>query len=99
MVLQKALSDTNALAMRKATMDKSAFRKSAAGIPNSPAQRMRRYRRRQRYRRLSVRIEVDRAEIDGLIKRRYLDAAQRDDPAAVGEAVTSFISDVLTLGV
>jgi hypothetical protein len=98
MVLQRALSDTNALAMSEATMDKSAFQKSAAGIPNSPAQRMRRYRRRRRYRRPSVRIEVDQAEIDGLIKQRYLDDAQRDDVAAIGEAVTAFISDALVLG-
>jgi hypothetical protein len=64
----------------------------------SSARRMRRYRRRRRLRLLSVKIEVYQAEIDGLIKRRYLLAAQRDDVAAIGEAVTAFISDVLMLG-
>jgi hypothetical protein len=49
-------------------------------------------------RRLSVRIDVDQAEIDALIKRGYVEAAQRSDVAAIGHAVTAFISDVLVLG-
>jgi hypothetical protein len=79
-------------------MDKSAPQKCATGMPDSPAQRMRRFRRRRRLRRLSVRIDVDQAEIDALIKRGYVEAAQRNDVAAVGHAVTAFISDVLVLG-
>jgi hypothetical protein len=56
---------------------------------------MRRYRHRQRLRRLSVRTEVDRVEIDALIKRGYLDPEQRGELAAIGGAVSALISEVL----
>jgi hypothetical protein len=37
-----------------------------------------------------ARIDVDQAEIDALIKRGYVEAAQRNDVAAIGHAVTAF---------
>jgi hypothetical protein len=43
----------------------------------------------------SVRIEIAAAEIDALVKRGYVDPNNRDDPAAIGEAATAFISDAL----
>jgi hypothetical protein len=61
----------------------------------TPAERMRTYRQRQRRQWRSVRIEISAAEIDALMKRRYLDPKNRDDLAAIGEAATAFISDAL----
>jgi Bacterial extracellular solute-binding proteins, family 3 len=49
---------------------------------------MRRFRRRRRFRRLSVRTEVSQAVIDALIGLGYVEAAQRDNPAAIGEFIT-----------
>ena len=43
----------------------------------------------------SVRIEIAAVEIDALVKRGYIDPKNRDDPAAIGEAATEFISDAL----
>jgi hypothetical protein len=65
--------------------------------PSSSAQRMRRYRRRLRLRELSVRIEVDQFEIDALVKRGYIEAVRRNDPRAVADGVSAFISDTLVL--
>jgi hypothetical protein len=61
----------------------------------TPAERMRCYRHRQRRQWRSVRIEIAAAEIDALVKRRYLDPKNRDDQTAIGEAATAFISDAL----
>jgi hypothetical protein len=61
----------------------------------TPAERMRSYCKRRRRRWQSVRIEIAAAEIDALVKRRYLDPKSRDDLTAVGEAATAFISDAL----
>lgn len=63
--------------------------------PSTAAERMRSYRQRQRRQWRSVRIEVATAEIDALVKRGYVDPNNRDDPAAIGEAATAFISDAL----
>jgi hypothetical protein len=78
-------------------MDNSASQKCAANVPNTSAGRMRRFRRRWRLRRLSVRIDVDQSEIDALIKRGYLETPQRDEVTAIGHAVTALVSDVLVL--
>jgi hypothetical protein len=61
----------------------------------TPAERMRTYRQRQRRQWRSIRIEIAAAEIDALVKRRYLDPKDRDDLTAIGEAATAFISDAL----
>jgi hypothetical protein len=63
--------------------------------PSTAAERMRSYRQRQRRQWRSVRIEVATTEIDALVKRGYVDPNNRDDPAAIGEAATAFISDAL----
>lgn len=62
----------------------------------TPAERMRYYRRRQQRKWLTVRIEMDVAEKDGLVKRGYLYPKDRDDPTALGEAASAFISDSLS---
>ena len=59
----------------------------------TPAERMRSYRQRQRRQWRSIRIEISAAEIDALMKRRYLDP--KNDLTAIGEAATAFISDAL----
>jgi len=56
---------------------------------------MRNYRRRQRRKWLTVRIEIDAAEKDGLVKRGYLEPKNRHDQTALEEAATAFISDSL----
>jgi hypothetical protein len=61
----------------------------------TPAERMRSYRQRRRRQWRSIRIELAAAEIDALVKRRYLDPKSRDDLTAIGEAATAFISDAL----
>ena len=76
-------------------MNNSALQRTAACAPSPSAERMRQFRRRRRYRRLSVRTEVDQDVIDALIDRGYVEAAQRDNPAAIGEAVAAFLSDEL----
>jgi hypothetical protein len=63
--------------------------------PYTAAERMRSYRQRQRRQWRSVRIEIAAAEIDALVKRRYLEPKSRDDLTAIGEAATAFISDAL----
>jgi hypothetical protein len=63
--------------------------------PSTAAERMRSYRQRRRRKWQSVRIEIAASEIDALVKRGYVDPNNRDDPAAIGEAATAFISDAL----
>jgi hypothetical protein len=67
----------------------------AVRSPSTAAERMRSYRQRQRRQWRSVRIEISAAEIHELVNRRYLDPKNRDNPAAIGEAATAFISDAL----
>jgi len=64
-------------------------------MPQSPAERMRVYRHRRRRQWLSVRIEIDAAEIDALVQRAYLAAKDRGDLSEIGQAVSAFLSDVL----
>jgi len=71
----------------------------AAGLPiRSPtptAERMRLHRRRRRFKRRLVRIEIDPSEVDGLVQRGYLDPKQRDDLRAIEWAANGFFSDAL----
>jgi hypothetical protein len=45
----------------------------------TPAERMRLFRRRRKFRRQVVKVEVDPGEVDALIDRGYLGAKDRDD--------------------
>jgi hypothetical protein len=76
-------------------MNRTTPQKKVVCAPSPSAERMRQFRRRRRYRRLSIRTEVNQDVIDALIDRGYIEAAQRDNPAAIGEAVAAFISDEL----
>ena len=76
-------------------MNNNALQRTAACAPSRSAERMRQFRRRRRFRQLSVRTEVNQDVIDALIDRGYVEAAQRDNPAAIGEAVGAFLSDEL----
>ena len=69
--------------------------RTADDAAKTPAERMRSYRQRQRRQWRSVPIEISAAEIHELVNRRYLDPKNRDNPAAIGEAATAFISDAL----
>ena len=61
----------------------------------TPAERMRLFRKRRKFRRRVAKVEVDPAEIDALIQRGYLDPSDRDDLEALGAAVTACFSDAL----
>jgi hypothetical protein len=61
----------------------------------TPAERMRLFRRRRKFRRQVVTVEVDPREIDALIDRGYLEPNDRHDLEALAAAVTTFFSDAL----
>jgi hypothetical protein len=63
--------------------------------PQSGAERMRRYRKRQRDGERCVRILIGRAEIDRLIDKGYLGPEEREDADALEFAASSFISEAL----
>jgi hypothetical protein len=61
----------------------------------TPAERMRLFRRRRKYRRQVVKVEVDPGEVDALIDRGYLEPKDRDDLEVLAAAVTACFSDAL----
>ena len=63
--------------------------------PQTSAERMRLFRRRRKFRRQVVKVEVDPREVDALIDRGYLDPKDRDDLVALAAAVNACISDDL----
>jgi len=58
---------------------------------------MRLHRRRRRFKRRLVRIEIDPSEVDGLVQRGYLDPKERDDLCAIEQAANGFFSDALMM--
>jgi hypothetical protein len=60
------------------------------------AERMRRYRKRRRRGMRCVRVEVNLAEVEALIRKGYLNDETRNDRYALTFAVGSFIYDALT---
>ena len=63
--------------------------------PRTPAERMRLFRRRRKFQRKVVTVEVDPREVDALIDRGYIDPKDRDDLEVLAAAVTTFFSDAL----
>jgi hypothetical protein len=63
--------------------------------PKTPAERIRLFRRRRKFRRQVVKVEVDPGEVDALIDRGYLQPKDRDDPEVLAAAVTACFSDAL----
>jgi hypothetical protein len=61
----------------------------------TPAERMRLFRRRRKFRRQVVKVEVDPGEVEALIDRGYLPPKDRDDLEVLAAAVTAFFSDAL----
>jgi hypothetical protein len=55
----------------------------------SPAERMRLFRRRRKFRRQVVKVEVDSGEVDALIDRGYLEPKDRHDLEVLAAAVTA----------
>lgn len=62
---------------------------------STPAERMRLFRKRRKFRRLVVRIEIDQREVDVLIDRGYLQPKDRNDRQVLADAVTACFSDAL----
>jgi hypothetical protein len=60
-----------------------------------PAERMRLFRRRRKFRRQVVKVEVHPGELDALINRGYLQPKDRDDREVLAAAITAFFSDAL----
>ena len=63
--------------------------------PSSAAERMRLLRRRRRFQRRVLQVEINPAELDALVARGYLAAKERDDVGAIGFAVSALLSDLL----
>ena len=63
--------------------------------PKTPAERIRLFRRRRKFRRQLVMVEVDPREVDALIERGYLEPHDRDDREALAAAVNACFSDAL----
>jgi hypothetical protein len=61
----------------------------------TPAERMRLFRRRRKFRRQVVKVEVDPGEVDAPIDRGYLQPKDRDDREALAAAVNEYFSDAL----
>ena len=62
-----------------------------------PAERMRQYRRRRRWKRLLVRVELDATEIGVLVSRGYLNPREKENLEAIQQAANDFISDATLL--
>jgi hypothetical protein len=62
-----------------------------------PAERMRQYRRRRRWKRLLVRVELDATEIGVLVSRGYLNPREKENLEAIQQAANDFISDAMLL--
>ena len=63
--------------------------------PKTPAERIRLFRRRRKFRRRVVKVEVDPGEVEALIERGYLEPQDRDDREALAAAVTACFSDAM----
>ena len=61
----------------------------------TPAERMRLFRRRRKFRRRVVKVEVDPGEVEALIDRCYLQPKDRGDRETLAAAVTAFFFDAL----
>jgi len=62
-----------------------------------PAERMRQYRRRRRWKRLFVFIELATTEIGVLVSRGYLNPREKENLEAIQQAANDFISDAMLL--
>jgi len=63
--------------------------------PKTPAERIHLFRRRRKFRRQLVMVEVDPREVDALIDRGYLEPQDRDDREALAAAVNACFYDAL----
>ena len=71
--------------------------KKMPALSSAPvAARMRRYRKRRRGGRRCVRVEVNLAVVEALIRKGYLNDETRNDRDALDFAVGCFIYDALT---
>ena len=61
--------------------------------PSAAAERSRQYRERQRKGLRCAQIQLDATEIDVLVRRRYLEAKDRDNGKAVQRAAATFVGD------
>jgi hypothetical protein len=65
--------------------------------PTPAVERMRQYRRRRRWKRLIVRVELDATEIGVLVSRGYLNSREKENLDAIQQTANDFISDAMLL--
>ena len=65
--------------------------------PTPAVERMRQYRRRRRWKRLIVRVELDAIEIEVLATRGYLNSREKGNLDAIQQAANDLISDAFCL--
>jgi hypothetical protein len=62
---------------------------------STSAERMRRYRKRQRRGQRIIRVQVGSAEIDALVSRGLLGAADREDTGAIEFGMSALIDEMI----
>ena len=63
--------------------------------PTSAAERMRRYRKRQRRGQRIVRVQIGRNEIEALVLRGFLGPGDRQDVSAIEFGLSAYIDETL----
>lgn len=64
--------------------------------PSPAAERMRLHRNRRRQGMRCVQVSLHVTKIEALIRMGYLEDRDREDPAALGTAINTFISDAVS---
>jgi hypothetical protein len=62
---------------------------------SASAERMRRYRKRQRRGQRIVRLQIGRNEIESLVSRGFLGPGDREDASAIEFGMSAFIDETL----
>ena len=61
---------------------------------STSAERMRRYRKRQRRRQRIIRVQIGPAEIEALVSRGFLGPGDREDTTAIQFGMSAFIDEI-----
>jgi hypothetical protein len=66
-----------------------------ARVPQSPAARMRRYRKRKRRGQRIIRVQIGPNEIEALVSRGFLGPGDREDIIAIEFGMSAYIDETL----
>jgi hypothetical protein len=64
-------------------------------VPQSPAERMRRYRKRHRRGQRIIRVQIGPNELEALVSRGFLGPNDREDTIAIEFGVSAYIDETL----